>query len=99
MKVLSSDEKSVLGMSFGTIHSCSNASVMSIIEMYLCDATASLMRSWLGSGMESMTVFAFHSHALMTVKFELHADLRYGEQRDCGRRGVVVQLLDDTLPA
>jgi len=45
VNVPSGDEKSVLGTSSGTMRSCSYASDMSIIDMYLCDATASLMRS------------------------------------------------------
>ena len=59
MKVPSRDEKSILGTSSGTMHSCSNTLVMLIIETYLCDAMASLMRSWFGSGVAPQAVGRF----------------------------------------
>src|SRR5271170_6181746 len=66
--VPSGDEKSVLGTSSGTTRICSYASVMSMTETYLCVATDSLMRSWLGSGVESIMVLALRLRASITVR-------------------------------
>ena len=67
MKVPSGDVKSVLGMSSGITCICSYASVMSITDVYLCDATASRIMSWFGSGVELSIVLAFLSRVSITV--------------------------------
>ena len=61
-------------MSSGTTHICSYVSVISMIDMNGWDATNSYIISWFGSGVESSTVLAFHSHALMMVwSFSSHS--------------------------
>ena len=67
-KVPSGDAKSVLGMSSSITHICSYASVMSIMDVYLCDTTASRIMSWFGSGVESSIVLAFLSRTSITVR-------------------------------
>ena len=62
------DEKSILGTSSGSTRICSYASDMLITDTYLWEATASLMRSWLGSGVESIMVLALCSCASTTVQ-------------------------------
>jgi hypothetical protein len=66
--VPSGNEKSVFGMSSGTMRICSYASDISIIDTKGWDATALCIISWLGNGIESIMVFALCSQALITVQ-------------------------------
>ena len=68
MNVPRGDAKSVFSTSSGVTCICSYASVISMTETYLCEATTSQMRSWFGSGVVLITVFAFRSLTSTTVR-------------------------------